>query len=110
MFVGWVGAVDICSVKLEATVMCLLVFLVSDIIGVTFLLWGGDAVHWTWQSVHQAFGSCFWDFLGLLFLCTKLLVFVSGISWAWQSLDQAFGFCFWDFRGMYLHLCFWSFG
>ena len=40
MFVGWVGAVDTCSVKLVATVMCLLVFLVSDIIGVTSLLWG----------------------------------------------------------------------
>ena len=40
MFVGWVGAVDTCSVELVATVMCLLVFLVSDIIGVTSLLWG----------------------------------------------------------------------
>ena len=52
-------------VKLEATVMCLLVFLVSDIIGVTFLLWG-DAVHWAWQSEDQAFGFCFWYFI---FIC-----------------------------------------
>ncbi len=68
MFVGWVGAVDTCSVKLEATVMCLLVFLVSDIIGVTFLLWGGCCALGL-----AVCGPSFW-FLFLGFLCFSLTV------------------------------------
>ena len=89
MFVGWVGAVDTCSVKLVATVMCLLVFLVSDIIGVTSLLWG-DAVHWAWQSLDQAFGFCFWDFRGMyLHLCFW--------SFGWPSLSETWiPKCLWD--------------